>query len=359
MALQFFDGFDDYGSYNTAITSLYLYSALYAQYGGFATTGGAFSGTAIGGNDSGVVGGGYIQLPGPLSSPTNSVIVGARAYYTGATGYTCANVYLDNFGRIMTKVQFTQVNGYTTVSAVNYAGTTLGSSSTFILQPNTWIYFESLVTMGTTNGSVTALINGQTVLTLNNVNTQSTLGNVVYYAGINYGFNGTYTYVDDMYVCDTTGPAPYNTFLTAVAGSMGPRVLTLFPSANESVQWTPKTGTNYSEVNNSTFQGDSSYVYSSVPGNTDLYNVSNVSSATINEVLAVQTTLVSREDNAGTVNVAGLIQSGGNIYQGNTLPLTVNYQKVVNLYTNDPDTGSTWNPSKFFTGNVSIGVRQV
>jgi len=252
-------------------------------------------------------------------------------------------------------------NGSLSLRAFTLPGTSLGTPASVVLNASTWYELElSLVVGSGTSGSLIVKINGNVILNYSGINTQGSAGPTI-------GFIGAFlsdqpnSFIDDFYICDTTGPAPYNTFLTAVAGPMGPRVYTLFPNSNSSVTWTPLSGNNYSEVNASSFQGDSSYVSSSTPGNQDLYGIPTPLAqigTVIGSVLAVQTAFVGREDDAGTRQVSASIESGSSVFQGSTRTMIANYEKYFDIYVNDPITSAPWAASKFNTaGQVFVGVK--
>jgi hypothetical protein len=207
---------------------------------------------------------------------------------------------------------------------------------------NVWFELEVKVTIGTTTGAVQVFINGVSVLNLTNVNTQGSGASAVSYVGI-AAANSAY-YFDDLYASDTV--------LTTIAGPMGPRVYTDFPIADDGVTWTPSSGANnYSRVAESAFDGDTSYVSTATAGNTDLYNIAALTGST--QVLAVQTAIVARMDDAGYRTVATVLNSGGTNYIGATRNMSASYQKFVDLYQNDPATSAAWAASKF-TGTPSV-----
>jgi hypothetical protein len=228
-----------------------------------------------------------------------------------------------------------------------------------------WYELECEVTIGTgTSGSVAVRVNGVTVLSLTGKNTQGTAGSTIGYAGVFASTRNslnTTIYWDDLYGCDSTGAAPFNTFLTTVAGVMGPAVTTLFPNSNSSVAMTPSTGTNYSNINGSTFQ-TAAYNSGTAAGQQDLYGLPLPSSVTgfpIGNILAVQTTFAGNENTAGTCSLSSTIESGGTIYQGTTHTMLASPFKYSDIWLVDPATSANWAPAKFNTaGQVFCGAKR-
>ena len=74
--------------------------------------------------------------------------------------------------------------------------------------------------------------------------------------------------IDDVYLCDSTiGPGTYS--CSSFQGDVA--VITLRPTANRSVTWTPLANTNWQEVGTSQFEGDASYNSASAVGDQDLF----------------------------------------------------------------------------------------
>ena len=156
-----------------------------------------------------------------------------------------------------------------------YSGTTIAT--------NTWYYLEMKAkwTANTAAGDVTVRLNGTQVLSINSGQTTSynsssysnwssfTLGDP---NGDFYGVNNATIDFDDLYVCSTSGTSN-NDYLGDC------KVETLYPAgAGASAQWTPKSGANYSQVNEHPKDGDTSYVSTSGVGNRDSYTLGSLAS---------------------------------------------------------------------------------
>lgn len=129
------------------------------------------------------------------------------------------------------------INGSGVISV--YRGnlaTLLASTPSLAFPPNAWAYLEIGATIGSgTSGSFVIRVNQSIVLSQSGINTQGYTGDTV----VNQfriqtpQFGGGAFYVAHYYLCDNTGPAPWNTFLGDV------RVQTILPVSNASVAFTP------------------------------------------------------------------------------------------------------------------------
>jgi hypothetical protein len=237
---------------------------------------------------------------------------------------------------------------------VRNSGGTVIATGTTPLPGNNWSYIEIKGFINGASGTCEVHLNGNTEIA-------STVGNFgsSNFDGISYayasnssgvGVNGDF---DDIYVADTSGSAPRNTFLGDT------RVETLYPSADGANQaWTPNSGSpHFSRVNEhtSTFpDDDTSYVSDLNSGDRDTYVCDDLSVVTGN-VFAVQTNLYARKDDAGLRQVTPVIHQGGVDYDGNTLTLGSNYAVLQQIYNQDP-TSADWTPANVNADEFGIKV---
>jgi hypothetical protein len=206
-------------------------------------------------------------------------------------------------------------------------GTTKGTS-TVLISSGAWNYLEVELTRHASTGAVTVYLNGTAILTLTGQNLGASSIDMINMQGQN---DGVTMHLDDMY-------------LTNTAAKLGEcRVDTLRPSAETADQdWTPSTGTNNAaNVDDSTYDNDTTYNSASVAGDLDIYDVSNLL-FTPTSVVAVQTLLNVRKDDATFRSVRSKVRSGGTDGNGATRTLGTSYQVYADIYPNDPNTGSAW-----------------
>ena len=141
---------------------------------------------------------------------------------------------------------------------------------------------------------------------------------------------------DDMYLCDSAG--------TENTGFLGDRhVDTLYPvSDGTHTDMTPDSGTaHYSRVNETSPDGDSSYVASNALNAIDSYHVNPVSVPAA-DVRGLQTNVWARKDDAALRQVAPLIRVATTDYPGGTQTLAATYVDYTQIYEQNPGTSADW-----------------
>jgi hypothetical protein len=213
---------------------------------------------------------------------------------------------------------------------------TLIGQYNFGVTTNIFYNFEISATINDTTGNVVVRMNGITVISYTgdtkNAGTNSTID------AFGLGANGGMTaIIDDLYICDDSGAAPYNTFLGDV------RVQTLVPNgAGSSTQFTPSTGANYTTVDELPYSS-TDYVYSNTSGQRDTYTVSDLTGTPT--IYAVQNNVVAKRSDAGAISLRPAIKSGASVYYGTTVALGTSDGTLTDLRTLDPNTSSTWTVS--------------
>lgn len=229
------------------------------------------------------------------------------------------------------------------IAATRAVSTILGYSSASNLKPlNSWIFIEASVTVHATAGSVLVKHNGVEVLNLTNIDTATgcaaTISSLIITSGT--GSSTDYAYYDDLIIGDTTGG------ISSPPGDA--RVEYIPPSAaGDRAQFTPSAGVNYSNVNETGTANDSNYNSSKVPGDMDLFAMTDLAGSGI--VHAVQTVIRGRKDDAGTRTVAPVFRKSVNaaddtprLYVGPDAPVTDTPSYVKSIFETSPDTGSAW-----------------
>jgi len=218
----------------------------------------------------------------------------------------------------------------------NSGGTVIATGTTTIVA-NAWYYVEIkvFVNAGTpASGTVEVHLNGVSEIASTAGNFGSTNLDTLAIQGV----SGRVTTIDDIYICDTSGSAPNNTFLGDT------RVLTLYPAADGAhADWTPDTGTaHFSRVNEHTGtfpDGDTTYVADNVAGHQDTYDCDSIDGGAT--VFAVQTNLYARKDDAAVRQIAPVVRQAGTDYVGSTATLTSSFLFYSTLYDKDP-TSAAW-----------------
>jgi hypothetical protein len=224
------------------------------------------------------------------------------------------------------------------VSMYTGAGTLVAQSNLNQFNGNIWNYFEFKTTFGSTTGTAAVRVNGQALAGLadqTGIDTQNSAN-----ASAN-GFiigSGSNFLIDDFYICDGTtgaGSYPNNNFL----GNF--RCSAQFPTGNNSVTWTPLTGTNWSEVDNVAGGSDAAYNRSATAGNADYLNFGTIATD-IGQVNGLQVTACIRLETAGPRTVAPMVYIGTTAYQGTAYTLSTNYSYLTTMWSTNPATGASW-----------------
>ena len=224
MALLYIDGFDTYSN-----VSDMGYNSYWTTYSNNAPLTGR-NGTGLAHSIATVNGATRLAL----SANTSTVVVG----FAISGNFNGAGFYLALYDGVTCQqsIYFNSSNNSVTAN-LNNVTTALGTSAAAVYTNNVWNYVEIKTVTSSTTGAVTVRINGGTVLSLTNINTQVSSNS--YINGIYWGaYSSGYVsyYIDDLYVLDTTtspGANPNNNFLGDCS------VTTMFPvAAGTSTQFT-------------------------------------------------------------------------------------------------------------------------
>lgn len=269
-----------------------------------------------------------------LPSTYSEVFCGV-AVKTVTAARTGQNVIsLINGGTIVVQVRLLTVGPNTVWAVYNSAATLLAQGTSNYLN-NNWVYLELRVVVSATVGVVELRVNGVSEVTATGLNTGST--NIASIRLASFSTNADRIDFDDIYVLDTSGAAPRNTFLGDC------RVDTIRPSTNgNSAQWTPLSSTLASNVDDgSSYDSDTTYNSTSGVGNKDTFDMAALASSS-GTCYGVQSNLVVRKDDVAAHTVCAVTRQGGTDYDGATgAALTTSYVIQSELYQQDP-TGTNW-----------------
>ncbi len=213
----------------------------------------------------------------------------------------------------------------------DYNGTII-ASQTYALTAG-WHYIELYVNIHDTTGSVTAKVDGVTVATFSGDTKNG--GTSTNADCILIGHPAASIAIDDLYIANSSGAAPYNTFLGDV------RVHTMSPNgAGASTQLTPSSGANYTTVDELPYSS-TDYVAGNSPTLKDTYAMSDLPAGTAT-IYGLQTNVIAKKTDAGTIAVKPVIRSGGTDYAGTSTVLTAGDAIISDLRNQDPATSAAW-----------------
>jgi hypothetical protein len=232
--------------------------------------------------------------------------------------------------------------------------TVLGASDLGVFYYDTWFNLEVKYHINNTSGYVEVRVDGKTVLSLVDVDTQNTAN--AYANAIGCGKRGSSSnmsaYVDDFAAWDTTGGVNDDWLGTN-------RVKTQFVIANgdnidSTIGGTSPAATNWQSVLNYDLD-DTKYVY--IPytavGDYDLYDVDPNISAPI--VHAVQIRVGARQDDATQLIMRTLLKSGSTTTEGPDEHLSQTYNHYFDMFDLNPDTGFGWTQSE--ANAIQVGYK--
>lgn len=331
MALIGFDGFDHYSS-NPVID---LRVTPFGLTGTWAITGTV---PAIV-RQAGLLGGFALTNGGPSFVTTATLVLGAN-YTTFIIGH---RYLIDNPVDAIQEIMHFD-DGATTQCGLSVDATghlffwratsaTVLATSTARLFAGSWYMIEAKVTIDNAAGSFEVRLDGVTVLSASGVDTQNG-ANAYINQLVRFFVPGDASAIDDLYMCDTTGPAPYNDFLGIV------RVETLFVTTNNSVTWTPLASTNASQVDEVAMDSDTTYNSISTTG-IDTFNHGALSSTPVT-IFQADILSAARKTDVGILQYRNRLISGGSTASGATSGLATVYQYVRDSYQLDPNTSATW-----------------
>jgi hypothetical protein len=213
----------------------------------------------------------------------------------------------------------------------NFSGNPI-ATGTINMVTGQWYSIEFMITFNNTTGAFHSKIHNNDDIVATNLNTVTSANNTAN----RFQLAGTGNWWDDFRVFDTTG-ANNNTFVS------DNKIETLFANGvGASTQWTPQPANpNWQNVSEIAVDDDTTYNFTTTPGNQDAYTFQSLTHCTSN-IRVVGTNLVQRKDNPGTKTTAQLAHIGGNDFVGSAIPVLDNYFTNEQLWELNPNTTVSW-----------------
>ena len=205
-----------------------------------------------------------------------------------------------------------------------------------VFTSNTWHYIEVEFTIHNSAGAWEIRVNGAMVASASGVDTLATFSTVDTFR---FNADNDGASLDDIYICDPSGSLN-TTFLGAI------KVEAIYPDGDDTSQWAPDSGTtNYTQVDETTPDDDTSYVEADAATEKDLYTYDSLSIA-LGNIRGVMVNTDVRLDSAGaetliTVCKSGATESG----DGGVAISDTSYGTVTRVVEEDPNTSSQWTVS--------------
>lgn len=245
--------------------------------------------------------------------------------------------------------------GQLTVRQTSSTGTSLGNSGGYLVpQTGAWQYIEFRVKFGNPTGEAEVRVNGTTVISVTGVNTIPSGSTTANQFLIGTGNDTGTCNWDDLYIIDTTGSSPTNTFL----GDM--RIDTLFPSGagnyGDFTRGGTDSGANWSQVDEAAPNDTTDYVYSSTVGNRDSYAFSDLAN-TSSVVYGAALNMRYQKADAGARTVRGFARHGGVNGAGTTFtPGAGSWEYRQDFININPSTSAAWTPTEINAAEFGLEI---
>lgn len=348
MALVWVDGFEKYGTVNSAISPGDIVTWKYL--GHFDEQMNVVPGAWAGSNALQIDGTSQ-YLVTPQVTGNRTIIFGFAFRLNNGVGNDMCIVDVrspdmdgETIGYRQMRLNIQTVNGDNQIRA-NRGNTAIGTTTTLNIQQSTWYYLECKIYCDNSAGTLELKIDGTTVLDLTGVDTQHSSG-YNWYSRLMWVDNKiNHLQIDDLYICDGTG-SDNNDFLGTC------NVQTLSPSSDVLTEWTQDFGSNlYDRIYED--QQNTGYISEDTTGNQATFELDNV---TINGT-PKGVMLCCESNQNGNLNKyakalaqqgTGTINEVGNFMPGTTNPLTSSI-----IMETDAD-GSAWTNTT--VNNLRMGV---
>jgi hypothetical protein len=220
-------------------------------------------------------------------------------------------------------------------------GVKLGLTDKSLLQ-NTWHFIEIELILSDAAGRATMWLDGELIQEFTGIDTKGAADPTIGSIAPALGGNGELAYaLDDMYL------------LTGVAAAVGEsRIEILAATANDTVEFDPSAGTNWSNISDLPPDADSSYNSSNTVGAVDLFTMGDIISNPTG-ITAIEIISASRKDDAGTRTMRNVIKSGAVTANGEDQNLVVDYRWNRDVFNLNPDGDVPW--TKAAINALSVG----
>lgn len=265
----------------------------------------------------------------------SELTVGMRIDLAGTTGSAALISLQNSAGGVLLALFYNTGTGRLEVRR----GSTVLATSTDTLSTGAAYYIEFYALIHGSAGAFEVRVNGAEEASGSGVNTANTSGDCeqVVFRSHATGTANHNAGVTDLYIREASGPQFY-----------GPIVLLpLRPDADIQAEWTPDTGSdNFSRVDETTTDEDTSYIESDSIGDRDIYGLGNLPGGA-NSIIAVVGVTVAQSPEGGAPLVATGISDGANhvVGDGRTIGPQGQYQTQATVFLTAPD-GGAWSPAK-------------
>lgn len=232
---------------------------------------------------------------------------------------------------------------YVNSHGVDFA-TPLTASPAGTVTTGTWYFIEYSAKWNTSGsgGFIKVWINGNIIIDFSGTTNSGTVPSTVTQVGPVIWAGGHTINYDDFIFWDESGS---DFALTQLSTSYVPEIETLSVDANDSVQFTPSTGSNFQNVDDTAFHdSDTTYNSSATTGHVDKFTLTD-QSGTPSYTFAVGVHAVAKIDAAGVTTFRVQLDSGGTVGESPDNTLTTSYVDYFMAFGLDPNTTAVWGTS--------------
>lgn len=286
------------------------------------------------------------------SGPLSTVIIGIAIKELSALttpSYDLLAFMDEGNKQIVIKMANDVVGDYASLEA--YRGTTLiGTSATKVLTSAVWQYLEAKVVIHASAGSVVIKLDEVTVLNLTGIDTLETANATVDSIRI-ANYSAGYIYVDDLYICDTTG-SYNNDFLGNI------KVEAHLPDADGThTDFACSTGTDHHALVDEASTNETDYNTGDAVDEIDSYGITVGDD--LGTILGVQITSYAWNPDVGSRKVKNLLRSNSADYLGgNELLLNNTGEFVEDIWERDPDDSAAFTKTKLDAMEIGLKVTE-
>jgi len=226
----------------------------------------------------------------------------------------------------------------------------LGETGHDLIFADIWHYIELRVVISDT-GSVTIRVDGVEVIDLDPVDTQNGSTTTIGSLQINFGTGTVQLELDDLYILDTNGSAPQNTYLGDC------QVIALLPTGNGATSdFTPSTGANWENVDENPHSDDTNHNESSTGLDVDLYTYPTIPTITGGStVVSLKVLAATKRPDSAYSDIELVARPASTNFFSGEFALATDYRYKKFIWDDDPS-GGAWTDAKI--NSAEFGVRK-
>ena len=347
MAIEFMDNFSQYGGDESK-----MLDGIYASHGGGilkADPDGVSTGTVFEVHDD-------TGLRRVLSSAQTTVGVAFRLWCDALPTLSTTRPLLFQFSDATNAGQVSlclETTGILTVKrGGTWGSTTLGASSVPVITAGAWNHVEMKVLFSQSGGTVEVRINGVQKISLTGQDTCATsnveCSQIMFTTKDSNGTNNGINFcIKDLLIWNDSGSLN-NDFMGDC------QIVSLLPDGDDSLNWTPSTGTTGYDLINETTPDDTDYIAAdSTPPAASTFTLTDLEPEVVT-VKGLMTFVRAFKTDGGTANLQVSMVSGVDEDAGSDRPITVTATTWSDISETDPATAAAWTPLSVNAAKLKI-----